>query len=167
MPAPSSKRPDNNEFHWTPDGIRQVEEPSRSPASGTPAPRAYDPAPNAESRRYPRIDLKVPILYRILTEEPNLASTGLHPDLPTRTDNISVTGAGLVLAEKLASGTLLALSIHLESKKKISAVAKVVWSQPTETPHHHLTGLEFVVVYRKASSHTEYMSPAALKNLLE
>jgi c-di-GMP-binding flagellar brake protein YcgR len=167
MAATPSKKPDNNEFHWTPEGIRRVEEPAPVPSPASAPARDYDPAPDAESRRYPRIDLKVPILYRILTEEPNLASAGLHPDLPTRTDNISVTGAGLVLAEKLVPGTLLALSIHLESKKKISAVAKVVWSQPTETPHHHLTGLEFVVVYRKASSHTEYMSPIALKNLLE
>jgi hypothetical protein len=167
MTANPSKKHDNNEFHWTPEGIRRVEEPAAPPAMVPTSANAFDPAPDAESRRYPRIDLKVPILYRILTEEPNLASAGLHPDLPTRTDNISVTGAGLLLAENIAPGTLLALSIHLENKKKISAVAKVVWSQPTETPHHHLTGLEFVVVYRKASAHTEYISPTALKSLLE
>lgn len=166
MTGTPSKLSDDNEFHWTPDGIRRVEETRRAAGPPSAHPAKAEAPTSTDHRRYPRIDLKVPILYRVLHEEPAVASAGLHPMLPTQIDNISVTGAGLVLAERLPPGTMLSLSLHLEDRKKISAVAKVVWSQPTDTPHHHLTGLDFIVVYRKVQSRTEYLNPSTLQDLL-
>lgn len=91
--------------------------PAISPLSSS------DPEPpGSENRRFPRIDLKLPILYKILTEEPTVASVAAVPHLPTKTDNISPSGACLVLAERLPRGTVLALSIHLTDRGTISAV---------------------------------------------
>lgn len=164
-PTPESEEP--NGFVWSHQGIRPPVPNPKPSAASLPTSHAAPPPAGMEHRLYPRIDLKLPILYKILTEEPVVASTALHPYLPSRSDNISVKGVGLVLAERLSKGTILALSIHLaENKQKISAIARVVWSQPTETPHHFLTGLEFIVVYRKTQSATEYMNVSVLEALL-
>jgi hypothetical protein len=157
-----------HEFHWSMEGIRRQAEPEVRVKATPLKPSADDDAPaGAESRRYPRIDLTLPILYKILPEEPLLASQNAFPDLPTKVDNISPTGACLVLAEKLPKGTHLALSLHVAQKGVISAVGRVVWAKPTETAHHFLTGLEFVVVYRKTRTKTEYLTTDILKDLLD
>lgn len=159
--------PEPHEFHWTMEGIRREVEtpiPLRPPVL-----REFvesDGATDLENRRFPRIDLTLPILYKILPEEPLVASQAALPNLPTKVDNISPTGACLVLAEKLPRGTNLALSLHVEKKGTISAVGRVVWAKPTETAHHFLTGLEFVVVYRKTHTKTEYLNTDVLKDLL-
>ena len=159
---------DDNEFLWGAEGIRRQEpsEPSSAPPAPVNAPEGSPPPSAADHRRYPRIDLKLPILYKILNEEPTVASTAVRPFVQTESDNISPSGACLMLAETLPRGTVLALSIHLEDRQKVSAVGKVVWSQPTDTPHHFLTGLEFVVVYKKARTRTEYLSNDSLQDLL-
>lgn len=158
---------ETHEFHWSMEGIRrEVEPPVRVKPSPAKSTVEEDLPPGAENRRYPRIDLTLPILYKILPEEPLVASRATVPDLPTKMDNISPTGAGLVLAEKLPRGTILALSLHVAGKGPISAVGRVVWSKPTETAHHYLTGLEFVVVYRKTRAKTEYLNTDILKDLL-
>lgn len=158
---------ESHEFHWSMEGIRREVEPAvRLKPSSTKASVDEDLPAGSENRRYPRIDLTLPILYKILPDEPLVASQATLPDLPTKVDNISPTGAGLVLAEKLPRGTSLALSLHVAGKGAISAVGRVVWSKPTETAHHYLTGLEFVVVYRKTRTKTEYLNTDILKDLL-
>jgi hypothetical protein len=161
--------PDANDpkaFHWSPQGIR-APKPGESAPGAAPAGHAAPPPSGAEQRLYPRIDLKLPVLYKIMAEEPVVASTALQPYLPSKSDNISVKGVGLVLAEKLTKGTILALSIHMtEEKQKISAIARVVWSQPTDISHHFLTGLEFIVVYKKTRSATEYVDSSVMQKLL-
>jgi hypothetical protein len=162
---PESESDDPKAFHWSPQGIRPPK--SDAPDDGKPAGHAAPPPSGAEQRLYPRIDLKLPVLYKIMAEEPVVASTALQPFLPSKSDNISVKGVGLVLAEKLAKGTILALSIHMtEEKLKISAIGRVVWSQATDIPHHFLTGLEFIVVYKKTRSSTEYVDSSVLEKLL-
>lgn len=149
------------------EGIRrEVEPPVRLRSLPSKAVTDEEMPSGSENRRYPRIDLTLPILYKILPEEPLVSSQATLPDLPTKVDNISPTGACLVLAEKLPRGTNLALSLHVAGKGAISAVGRVVWSKPTETAHHYLTGLEFVVVYRKTRAKTEYLNTDILKDLL-
>ncbi|MBL8024095.1 MAG: PilZ domain-containing protein [Elusimicrobia bacterium] len=160
--------PEPHEFHWTMEGIRREAEipaPPRSPHLHVAA--EDDAVGDSENRRYPRIDLTLPILYKILPDAPLVASQAALPTVPTKVDNISPTGACLVLAEKLPKGTNLALSFHVEKKGPISAVGRVVWAKPTETAHHFLTGLEFVVVYRKTHTKTEYLNTSVLKDLLD
>ncbi len=163
----SNPAPEPHEFHWTMDGIRREAEPKPTVRPIPKDPVEEDLSKDAENRRYHRIDLTVPILYKILPEEPLVAS---HAAVPSKSGaaggNISPTGACLVLAEKLARGTVLALSLHGLEGGSVSAVGKVVWSKPTETAHHYLTGLEFVVVYRKTRSKTEYLNTDILKSLL-
>lgn len=159
--------PEPHEFHWTMDGIRREAEPKPLVRPVPRDPVDEEGARDADHRRYHRIDLTVPILYKILPEEPLVASqTTVPAKAGAAGGNISPTGACLVLAEKLPRGTVLALSLHGIEGGSLSAVGKVVWSKPTETAHHYLTGLEFVVVYRKTRSKTEYLNTDILKNLL-
>jgi hypothetical protein len=165
------QNPEDHEFFWGAEGIRRIDQAEPAAAFPAPVPAAAPEEPSAplsaaDHRRYPRIDLKLPILYRILAEEPTVASTAVQPFVSSESDNISPSGACLMLAECLPKGAVLALSIHLEDRKKISAVGRVVWSQPTDVPHHFLTGLEFIVVYKKVHAHTEYMNADALQDLL-
>ncbi len=165
MIDPESDPSDPSAFRWSHEGIRPPEaEEKRVPAAANENPA---PAPTGpEQRRFPRIDLKLPVLYKIMADEPVLASTALNPCFPTRSGNVSVQGACLVLAERLPGGTILALSIHLaENHDKLSAVARVVWAEGADVPHHFLTGIEFIVVYRKHASKTEYMDPSVLQKL--
>lgn len=158
---------ESHEFHWSMEGIRrEVEPPVRLKLVSSKSSDEEDVSSGPENRRYPRIDLTLPILYKILPEEPMVASHSAPPEHPTKVDNISPTGACLVLAEKLPKGTHLALSLHMAQKGAISAVGRVVWSKHTETAHHYLTGLEFVVVYRKTRTKTEYLNTDILKDLL-
>lgn len=158
---------ETQEFHWSMEGIRRQAEPAVRLKPAPARSSVDEEAPTGvESRRFPRIDLTLPILYKILPEEPMVASQSAPPDLHSKVDNISPTGACLVLAEKLPRGTNLALSFHVAQKAAISAVGRVVWAKPTEIAHHYLTGLEFVVVYRKTRTKTEYLSTDILKDLL-
>lgn len=158
---------ESHQFHWSMEGIRQELEPSvRLKIASSKSSDDDEASSGSENRRYPRIDLALPILYKILPEEPLVASHSTLPEHPTKVGNISPTGACLVLAEKLPKGTHLALSLHMAQKGAISAVGRVVWSKPTETAHHYLTGLEFVVVYRKTRTKTEYLNTDVLKDLL-
>lgn len=158
---------ESHEFHWSMEGIRREVEPAvRLKPAPAKASGEEDVPVGSENRRFPRIDLTLPILYKILPEEPLVASQATLPNVPSKVDNISPTGAGLVLAEKLPRGTHLALSLHVAGKGAISAVGRVVWSKPTETAHHYLTGLEFVVVYRKTRTKTEYLNTDVLNDLL-
>lgn len=153
------------EFLWSHEGIhpRVGEAPPQPP----PAAEAEGAIDEMDQRRYPRIDLKLPVLYRVMGEEPATASQTLSPETPAKADNISFTGACLVLAERLPAGTNVALSIHLpEERQKISAVAKVVWSQDTDVMHHFLTGLHFIVLYKKTSTGTEYVTASLLQKFL-
>jgi hypothetical protein len=110
---------------------------------------------------------RFPSFIKFCRKNPLVASHAAVPSKPGAAGgNISPTGACLVLAEKLARGTVLALSLHGLEGGSVSAVGKVVWSKPTETAHHYLTGLEFVVVYRKTRSKTEYLNTDILKSLL-
>ncbi len=158
---------EDSEFHWTTEGIRRDSGPPRPRSVVSPPSSAEPDPPGSENRRFPRIDLKLPILYKILAEEPTVASVAAPPHLPTKTDNISPSGACLVLAERLDRGTVLALSIHLTDRGTISAVGRVVWSPPTETAHHFLIGLEFIVVYQKTRAKTEYLNANILKEILD
>lgn len=149
------------------DGIRrEVEPPVHLKMLSSKSTEDDEMSSGSENRRYPRIDLTLPILYKILPEEPMVASHSALPEHSTKVDNISPTGACLVLAEKLPKGTHLALSLHVAQKGAISAVGRVVWSKPTDTAHHYLTGLEFIVVYRKTRTKTEYLNTDILKDLL-
>lgn len=153
-------------FHWSPGGIRP---PSATPRTRPPQDDVAPPPSHDEQRNYPRIDLRVPIVYRILDGEPMLASTAVAgTDKSGHSDNISAKGACLMLAEKLAKGTVLALTIHLpEPRQKISAVARVVWSTNTDVAHHHLIGLEFITLYRNAAGLMEPLQNDFLDQILD
>ncbi|HOW27924.1 MAG TPA: PilZ domain-containing protein [Elusimicrobiota bacterium] len=117
---------------------------------------------HSERRRYPRIDLSLPIMYKVVGSHYSQLPANVQPYLMADSKNVSPIGVCLDLAEHLPSGAILTLSIHPpDSKESFSAMARVVWSQASETPGHYSTGLQFVVVegdHVKAEGHTKIES---------
>jgi Tfp pilus assembly protein PilZ len=138
-------------FLWSASGVRQVQKPQAAPPE-----KASRPEPEAKSqpqthpsskRRFPRLDMKLPILYRVLGERSSRIPPGVRPYLMAESTNISPIGLCVNLEEPLAAGTVLALTFHvMEKREKFSAVGRVVWFEPAQEPGHFLTGLQFVVV---------------------
>lgn len=135
-------------YLWTGNGIVRI----RRPVQKTSPPAAnghalFPPEPLLEKRRYPRLDLELPILYKVLGEDIAKIPTKVRPFLMAQSTNVSPLGLCLNLVEQFNPGTVLALSIHvLEKREKFSAVGHVIWAKPSETPGYYLTGIRFVVV---------------------
>ncbi len=133
-------------YVWSGGGIEQihkdsVENPSQLAPEANPAPRPED------QRRFPRLDLKLPILYKVLGHNASRIPTHVRPYLLAQSTNISPIGLCFTLAEKFENGTVLALTIHvMEKKETFSAIGRVIWTQPADSTGHFLTGVEFVVV---------------------
>lgn len=138
--------PAGTTFVWSMGGIRTGLEASRPPA---PKRRRRVPTadPSLDTRRYPRLDLKLPIQYRILGDSRAHVPGPVRPFLLAQSRDASPLGLCLALEEELPSGCVLALNVHLvEEREKFEALARVVWCRPAETPSLHLVGLQFVVV---------------------
>jgi hypothetical protein len=135
-------------FVWSSGGIRRIRKKIKEllkpkPASASP----LSPPGHSEHRRYPRLDLKLPILYKVLGEGASRIPTSVRPYLLAESSNVSPIGLCLSLEEPLPCDTVLALSIHMpEQRQKFSALGRVVWTRPADTPNHFLIGLQFVVV---------------------
>jgi|GEM_PF-1566479 len=163
-----ARRNDPHEFLWEADGIHKIPVDVSFRGGGPPHPAGdfvFTLSKAEEARRFPRLDLKFPVLYKVL---PETSTPGTSPPIefsPTQGGNISGTGAGLVLAEHLPRGTLVELSIHLEPRRIFGALGRVVWSRSLEAPHHHLTGFDFMMVYRKDHGRTEFLTPKELETL--
>jgi hypothetical protein len=156
-------------FVWSPHGIEPLA-PEVLPEP-IPAPSASAEEDPGDQRHFPRLDLKLPVLYRVVDGRSVGAAPSPAPGAPSsrsgHSDNISPTGACLLLAESLPQGTQVALTIHLEvTGEKISALGRVVWVKTTDNPAHFLTGLRFISVYKKTFTNVEYLDPEYLAGLL-
>jgi c-di-GMP-binding flagellar brake protein YcgR len=78
-------------------------------------------------RRYPRINLNLPVEYTMTID--------VEPSLPTRSGAIGEGGLMTYLPMPVSTGTLMKLKIHLPDHVTISCTARVVWTEL-------LTGLE-------------------------
>ncbi len=134
-------------FLWSSGGVRRIRRRARPrEAAAPPPPRPAVPAP-AEQRRYPRLDVRLPILYKVIGDSPSLLPSQVRPYLLARSANLSPIGLCLDLEEELPPGAVVALTIHVPDKReRFSAVGRVVWTRPSAEPGRHLTGLQFVVV---------------------
>jgi hypothetical protein len=133
-------------FLWTGGNIQKIRKPAKAPKEAPEPGPAVTLSP-AEKRRYPRLDLKLPILYRVLGAGASKIPSTVRPYLLARTTNVSPLGLCLNLSEQLSVGTVLALSIHvLDNRERFSAVGQVLWTQSSDMPGHWLTGVQFVVV---------------------
>jgi hypothetical protein len=133
-------------FLWSAGGLRRTSE-ERRPALVRARRKTALPAASLDSRRYPRLDLKIPILYRVLGEDVSQVPANVRPALTARSRDVSPIGMCLSLEESLRPGTVLSLTFHLvEERERFEALARVVWSRPAGDSVHTLTGLQFVVV---------------------
>lgn len=133
-------------YVWKGGGIHRVRRPLKNQSSAKAAPGAKTLSP-AEQRRYPRLDLKLPILYRVMGRDASRIPSKVRPFLMAESTNISPLGLCLNLSEEFTPGTVLALSIHVvDRREKFNAVGRVQWTQPSDISDHYLTGVAFVVV---------------------
>jgi hypothetical protein len=166
-------------FVWSSADIRRVAEPKRAPPAPPPAAtgrqkrprRASGTAKNTssvDSRRFPRLDLKLPILYRILQGDAGHLPAAVRAPLLAQSKDISPIGLCLSLEEQLSSGSLLELTLHMvERREKFEALARVVWSRPVGDSVHFLTGLQFVVVQDGRLREERHAQMEALVRLLD
>jgi hypothetical protein len=154
-------------FVWSGSDIRRTSE-------RRPAPRAKAPcggevsASSIDHRRYPRLDLKLPILYRVMGHGPSRLPAAVRPALLAQSRDVSPLGLCLSLEELLQPGEVLSLSIHMvEEREKFDALARVVWSRPAAEPGHFLTGLQFVVVDGRRVKESLHLRMEALIRRLE
>ena len=133
-------------FVWSSSDIRCLSEDAR-PAHPHLRREDISPPGSLDSRRYPRLDLKLPILYRLVGDDISEAPIAVRPFLLAKSQDVSPIGLCMSLEEAFPIGSLLALTIHLvEPKEKFEALARVVWSRPSGDSIHNLIGLQFVVV---------------------
>jgi len=132
-------------FIWTGGDIQRVHKTVDHHGA---SPRVHAPAPtSSEMRSYPRLDLKLPILYKVIGKDDSKLPSQVRPYLMAQSTNISPLGLCLNLPEHLEPGSILALSIHVvDQREKFNAVGRVLWTQVSPMPDHFLTGLQFVVV---------------------
>lgn len=147
MTADPSAQHRESLFVWTSGGIRHIQKKIKRiffASKSLPPPADVLPA---EQRNYPRLDLRLPILYKVVGEGASRIPPHVRPFLLARSTNVSPIGLCLNLEEELPRDTVLILTIHLlNSRQKFSAVGRVVWARAAEPPDHFLTGLQFVVV---------------------
>jgi hypothetical protein len=120
-------------------------------------------------RRVSRLDISVSVQYKVLSDGLGQSLPEIRPYLESRSRNVSPLGACLNVRERMSPGTVLALSLEfMESRHKLSAVARVIWCRPSrEGGRWFHAGLEFMVMYRKAHVESHYMAPKDMEKLLE
>lgn len=94
-----------------------------------------------ERRVHPRVSVKIPIKYRVIEDQGELATVfeRKKKEQTTRTMDVSLGGLYLVADQFLNIGSILRLDISLPEKTSlISAFAEVVWSNETGGGLHFL-----------------------------
>jgi hypothetical protein len=164
----ASRESGDTVFLWSSGGIRRSLEESR-PVRAPRRRKARPPTSRVvESRRYPRLDLKLPILYRVVGDDLSRLPAAVRPALLAQTRDISPIGLCLSLAETLRPGDVLALTLHLmEQREKVEALARVVWCRPAGDSVHTLTGLQFVVTEEGKVREALHSRVEAMIRLLE
>jgi hypothetical protein len=133
-------------FVWSSGNIRSQPEACRARRRTSRRKISLVPSP-VDTRRYPRLDLKLPILYRVVGEDVSDAPAAVRPFLLAKSRDVSPIGLCLSLEAPIALGTVLALTIYAsDPHDKFDALARVVWVRPAEDGVRSLIGLQFVVV---------------------
>ena len=94
-----------------------------------------------EKRVHPRVSIKIPIKYRVIEDQKEIATVfeRKKKEQTTRTVDVSLGGLYVVADQILSVGSILRLDIVLpETPGVISAFAEVVWANETGGGLHFL-----------------------------
>jgi Tfp pilus assembly protein PilZ len=93
-----------------------------------------------EMRAYPRVPVKIPVKYRVISEGSGYGSfIVIDEEKTSNITDMSIGGFTLVTLKTLKIGSVLALKIFLPSKGEwVSAFAEVAWANPTGAGLHFL-----------------------------
>lgn len=104
-----------------------------------------------ERRKFPRLDKKVTIKYKILTD----LERELLPDFQdlvqeTVTRNISVQGVCIKTGHYVEPGKILGLEIQFpEIEEPIRGIGKIIWSKELYQKDEYYSGVEFIAMKEK------------------
>ena len=104
--------------------------------------KSFENDPRTEKRQFPRLNVSVDVEYKILEKE-------LSPEKVTFTRNIGAGGICLIVYEKIAIGSILALRINLKDANcVIETKGRVVWSEyftmSADSRDRYDLGIEFM-----------------------
>jgi c-di-GMP-binding flagellar brake protein YcgR len=94
-----------------------------------------------ERRRYPRVTVEIPVKYRLIDDQKELATVfdRKKKDTHTRSLDLSLGGIYITADQRLKVGTILRLEITVpEPSTLLSAFAEVIWSNDTGGGLHFL-----------------------------
>jgi len=94
-----------------------------------------------ERRRYPRVTVEIPVKYRLIDDQKELASVFERKkrDTHTRSLDLSLGGIYITADQQLKIGNILRLEIAVpEPNTLLSAFAEVIWSNDTGGGLHFL-----------------------------
>lgn len=98
-----------------------------------------------ERRRFPRINAKIPVEYRILSTLTSLDFEVLeHKTFKNYTKNISSQGLCINTDRIIPNSTILELVIKFP-EQPVKAIAKVIWSNELE-PGKFYTGVQYIAI---------------------
>ncbi|MDI6641687.1 MAG: PilZ domain-containing protein [Elusimicrobiota bacterium] len=101
-----------------------------------------------ERRKFPRIDCKVKVLYKILTDEEKhmfLEFSDYVREAVSR--NLSPEGLCIKTGRYLSPGSNLAVEIIFpEISEPVRALGRVIWSKDLESSGEFYSGIEFIAI---------------------
>lgn len=130
-------------FVWSSGDLRSMPE---KPAARRSHRKAVIP-PAIETRRYPRVDLRLSLQYRVLRGGPADIPSTVRPFLLAQSRDVTPLGMCLALSTALSIDSVLSLQVHgADGREKFEALGRVVWCRPAADGLLHLVGVQFVVV---------------------
>jgi len=134
-----------------------------------------------ERRQFPRLDVKVTVKYKILTNMEKRIFADFESYVnEAQAKNVSVDGLCIITPNLLENHTIMALEmIFPEQKAPLRALGRVIWSKPDENTSGFCSGVEFVAIKDKSFDQmsqliAEYVvdkykikEPASRKGLIE
>ena len=99
-----------------------------------------------ERRRFPRINGKIPVKYRRISDLSSLDFEALeHKVAQDYTKDFSGNGVCIKTGERIAPDTTLELTIEFPDRH-IKVVGKVIWSKELEKPGEFYAGVKYVAI---------------------
>jgi len=104
-----------------------------------------------DRRKFPRIDSKVKVIYKILTDEEKHMfldfSDYAHEALSR---NLSIEGLCIKTGKYLSPGSSIAVEIIFpEISEPVRALGRVIWSKDLESSGEFYSGIEFIAIKDK------------------
>jgi len=106
---------------------------------------------NNERRKFPRLDICVKIMHKVLTDlELKKFSNFGHYVNEAKSNNISMEGISIHTEEELPRDSIIALEmIFPQESQSVRGLGRVIWSLPSSKASGYDAGVEFIAMSDK------------------